>query len=247
MSTAGFAVVTGAASGIGAATARLLAAQGPVLLVDVAAATLRDTAAELEATGAQVQTALADVSDEEQVAAAFASLPACSWVRTLVNSAGIFDHHPAEQMPTQAWRRVLDVNLTGTFLCCRTAFPLFRRGSAVVNVGSLNAHAALADRVNYAASKAGVLMLSKCLAVEWADAGVRVVSVSPGVIDTPMNRSVEDRVGGSAESLLRIPLQRTGTAEEVAAVIAFVASDAAAYVTASDVQVDGGWVGYGAM
>jgi NAD(P)-dependent dehydrogenase (short-subunit alcohol dehydrogenase family) len=243
----GICVVTGAGSGIGLATAEALTKIGPVLLLDQSAAALSSACSRLSQSGADVETRVLDVSDEEAVITTFSDLPREWWIRTLVNSAGIFDHYPAAEMPVAAWRRVIDVNLTGTFLCCQAAFPRLRRGSAVINISSLNAHTALPDRANYAASKAGVTMLSKCLAIEWASAGIRVISVSPGIIDTPMNRRVQDRasVGGGTGSA-RIPLRRPGTAQEVADVVAFLISDAAGYVTATDIQVDGGWLAYGA-
>jgi 3-oxoacyl-[acyl-carrier protein] reductase len=242
----GYFVITGAASGIGRSTAELLARRGPLLLIDRAADQLDDLASTLSAAG-PVLTFCGDVSDEGEVGAAFASLPEDAVVQGLVNSAGIFEHHPAAEMPTSAWRRVLGVNLDGTFFCCREASPHLRPGSVVVNVASLNAHVALPNRVNYAASKAAVMMLSKCLAVEWAPRGVRVVSVSPGVIDTPMHRRVLEELHQPDATGSRVPLDRLGTSAEVAGVIDFLCSGAASYVTGVDVLVDGGLVSYGAM
>jgi NAD(P)-dependent dehydrogenase (short-subunit alcohol dehydrogenase family) len=238
-------VITGAASGIGLATAAQLVRSRPLLLLDLDAHALEIAAAELGGSSA-IETMCVDVSQESQVEAAFASVQGP--IGGLVNSAGIFDHHPVATMSTAVWRRVLDVNLTGTFLCSRAARTHMVRGSAVVNVGSINGHAALPTHANYAASKAGVEMLTKCLATEWADAGIRVNLVTPGVIDTPMTRLV-DASGeqGSAAVRSRTPLGRYGRAEEVADAIVYLLSDRASYITGADLVVDGGWLSYGAM
>jgi NAD(P)-dependent dehydrogenase (short-subunit alcohol dehydrogenase family) len=244
----GWVAITGGASGIGLATARRVVQEHPVLLVDRAAEALEAARAELEGGAQPVRAAAADVTDEAQVAAAFSSLPEGDWLRGLVTCAGIFEHHPVAEMPLDAWRRVLEVNLTGTFICCQRAYPLMRAGSAVVNINSIGGHAALRGRSNYAASKAAVLMLTKCLAVEWASDGIRAVAVTPGQILTPMVQRAIDRGLQSHETVqTRVPLARFGRPEEVAEVIAFLLSDAASYVTGVDVPIDGGWLAYGAM
>ena len=244
----GWVAITGAASGIGLATARRVARDHPVLLIDRAAEPLEEARAELGAGTGTVLAAPADVTDEAQVAAAFATLPDGDWLRGLVNCAGIFDHHPAAEMPLEAWRRVLEVNLTGTFICCQRAYPLLRPGSAIVNINSIGGHAALRGRANYAASKAAVLMLTKCLAVEWAADGIRAVAVTPGQILTPMvQRAIDQGLQSHEKVATRVPLARFGRPEEVADVIAFLLSDEAAYVTGVDVPVDGGWLAFGAM
>jgi NAD(P)-dependent dehydrogenase (short-subunit alcohol dehydrogenase family) len=241
-------VVTGAASGIGYATAQVLARRYAVLLVDVAKEAVARATGQLTKAGARTRYAVADVSDEKQVATAFDSLPAQVTVRALVNSAGIFDHQPAAAMSTEAWSRVLAVNLTGPFLCAREALPRMSEGAVIVNIGSINGHAALPTHANYAVSKAGLMMLTKCLAVEWAERGIRVVSVSPGVIDTEMTRRVDVGGGQNREIVARrTPLARYGQPEEVAAVIDFLVSPAASYLTGVDIPVDGGWTAFGAM
>lgn len=244
----GWVAITGAASGIGLATANRVARDHSVLLIDRNAEELEAARAKLAATPREIRAAIADVTDQERVAAAFASLPEGDVVRGLVNCAGIFDHHPAAEMPLEAWQRVLEVNLTGTFICCQQAYRRMRPGSVVVNISSIGGKAGLSGRSNYAASKAGVAMLTKCLAVEWAADGIRVVTVTPGQILTPMVQRAIDRGLQSHETVARrVPLRRFGRPEEVANVIAFLLSDEASYLTGVDVPIDGGWLAFGAM
>jgi NAD(P)-dependent dehydrogenase (short-subunit alcohol dehydrogenase family) len=135
----------------------------------------------------------------------------------------------------------------GTFIACQKIFPRLGRGSVIVNVGSINGHRALPNRVSYASSKAGVQMLTQCLAVEWATYGVRAVSVSPGIVDTPMNRKVEEEMGVDTQApRSRIPLGRIASPHEISSVVEFVASPEASYLTGTDILVDGAWSAYGA-
>jgi 2-deoxy-D-gluconate 3-dehydrogenase len=244
---AGWSVVTGAASGIGLAIARLLAQDGPVLAIDRNAPALQDAAAALRRDGARIEPAVADLSSPAEIARAFDRLPAGAAVTCLVNCAAIFDHQPAETMSLDAWQRVLDVNLTAPFLCSQAAFPRMGKGSVIVNIGSINGHRAIPTHANYAVSKAGLMMLTQCLAVEWARHGIRVVSVSPGIVDTPMNRRVEEEAGiDSRAQQAKLPLGRYATPEEVARLVQFLASPAAAYISGTDILVDGAWTALGA-
>lgn len=239
--------ITGAASGIGRETARRMADVYSLLLIDRDEAALASTGEELETNGL-IETAAIDVTDAAAVDRAFATIPGQATLRGLVNSAAIFDHWPAEEMPLDVWERVLRVNLTGTFICCQKAFPHLRGGGTIVNLSSINGHAALPDHSNYAASKAGVMMLTRSLAVEWAREGVRVISVSPAVIDTPMNQRMDEQGLQDPQVIHeRTPLGRYGEPREVADVIAFLISEAASYITGVDIGVDGGWTAYGAM
>jgi NAD(P)-dependent dehydrogenase (short-subunit alcohol dehydrogenase family) len=150
-------------------------------------------------------------------------------------------------MSLQSWERVLRINLTGPFLCSRAAFVRMGPGSVVVNIGSINGHRAIPTHSNYAVSKAGLMMLTQCLAVEWAAHGIRVVSVSPGIVDTPMNRKVERLAGIDAREVqAKLPLGRYASASEIARVVGFLVSDAAAYISGTDILVDGAWTALGA-
>jgi NAD(P)-dependent dehydrogenase (short-subunit alcohol dehydrogenase family) len=242
----GWSVVTGAASGIGLEIARLLSRDGPVLAIDRNEPGLREAAAALVGDGARIEAAVADLSSPAGIAQAFRRLPDGAGVRCLVNCAAIFDHQPAETMTLEAWQRVLQVNLTAPFLCSQAAFPRMGQGSVIVNIGSINGHRAIPTHANYAVAKAGLMMLTQCLAVEWAACGIRVVSLSPGIVDTPMNRRVEAEAGiDSRAQQARIPAGRYATPAEIAELVRFLASPAAGYISGTDILVDGAWTALG--
>ena len=223
------AVVTGAAQGIGAATATLLRDQGAEVV-----------ALDLKPGDGIVQ---CDVTDQEQVDAAFAGL---ARVDILVNNAGITRDNLLFKMPFEEWTAVMDTNLTSMFLCCQAAQKIMvpQRYGRIVNLSS---RSALGNRgqVNYAAAKAGVQGLTATLAIELGPYGVTVNAVAPGYIATPMTAATAARVGSTAEDhqaqvAERTPLRRVGQPEEVAAVIAFLASDEASYVSGQTLYVNGG-------
>jgi 3-oxoacyl-[acyl-carrier protein] reductase len=240
------ALVTGAARGIGAAVAASLAANGhPVVLADVLDEVER-TAAALRGTGREARAIRLDVSDE--AAADLPRLLGDWWDRlgVLVNNAGISPKaegrvRRVREMPAEEWRRVLEVNLTGAFLVSRACIPPMtaRRWGRIIMIASQAARAkSRIAGAHYAASKSGLLGLARSLAVEFGPEGVTVNSVAPGRIDTPMAR------GGAAETnqafLADVPLGRSGAPEEVAAVVAFLASDAASYLNGATIDVGGG-------
>ena len=243
----GWSVVTGAASGIGFEIARQLAESGPVLALDCNGKALHDAADGIRGGNElRIELAVADISAVDEVSKAFQLMPEEGRVTNLINCAAIFDHQPAERMSLQSWERVLKINLTGAFLCSQAAFPRMTSGSVIVNIGSFNGHRAIPTHANYAVAKAGLMMLTRCLAVEWAAYGIRVVSVSPGIVDTPINRRVEERSGvDRRKQEAKIPLGRYATPAEIAQVVKFLASGAAGYISGTDILVDGGLAALG--
>ena len=234
------ALITGAASGIGRATAHALAASGYALvLADVDEAGLAETAARL----ADTRTVRCDVSVEADVARAVAhAVDAFGPLDVLVQSAGIEGPvAPLVQQTADDWTRVFGVNVMGSFFGLRHALPAMPRGGAVVNVASVAGLNAFPMHAAYAASKHAVVGLTRTAAVEAARAGVRVNAVCPGFTDTPMVADGLRKMGQTVGDLTRlIPARRLGTPDEVAAAIAYLCSDAAAYVTGQTLVVDGG-------
>jgi NAD(P)-dependent dehydrogenase (short-subunit alcohol dehydrogenase family) len=228
------ALVTGAGSGIGAAVARALHAEGAtVTLADVSAA-VHDVAAAL---GDHARAVILDVTREDQVAAAMGGLD------VLVNMAGIGTTTNAPDTPLEVWEHVFAVNARGTFLCCKHAIPgmIERGGGAIVNVGSIAALVGLRNRAAYCAAKGAVVALTRALAVDHVGDGIRVNAVCPGTVDSPWVRRLVEDAGESYEALrARQPMGRLGEPEEIAQAVLYLASDAAAFVTGSSLVIDGG-------
>ncbi len=234
------AVVTGGGSGIGASIARLLGAQGATVAVldqDLGAAT--GTAESVEGARAYA----CDVGDRGSVRAAVASLRSdLGDPDVLVNCAGVVRLAPAEDLDDTAWDLTLRVNLTGTFLVSQeVGRRMLARGTGrIVNLASQAGSVALAEHVAYSASKFGVIGLTKVLASEWAGRGVTVNAVSPTVVLTPLGKQAWDGPRGDALRQ-QIPVGRFAEPEEIAAVVSFLASDAAGMINGADVLVDGGY------
>jgi NAD(P)-dependent dehydrogenase (short-subunit alcohol dehydrogenase family) len=239
-------LVTGAGSGIGAATAAALAARGDVVVcVDVDPAAARHTAAAL----GQAEAVTLDVRDEAGWATVTAGVvERHGRLDVAVACAGVQVTAPAHELALDDFERVVGVNLTGVFLTCRAAARAMLaggHGGKLVLVGSVNSAVALPGQAAYAASKGGVLLLGRALAVDWAPHGINVNVVGPGVTATAMNAAFLADPAQSQPLLARIPLGRPASPAEIAAVIAFLASDAAGYMTGAYVPVDGGWLASG--
>ena len=240
-----FALVTGAATGIGRAVAVRLAAEGATVLVnhlgtpEDAVETLR-----LLASGPDHFAFDADVADEASVSAMFAAaLDRWGRLDVLVNNAGICVGAPTEAMPAEQWRRVMDVNLSGAILCAQHAIRHFLSrpgGGAVVNCSSVHQTVPKPGFLAYAASKGAMDQVTRTLALEYADRGIRVNAVGPGAIETPMNAAWTGDPARRALVESHIPVGRAGTPEEMAAVFAFLASDDARYVTGQTLYACGG-------
>jgi meso-butanediol dehydrogenase / (S,S)-butanediol dehydrogenase / diacetyl reductase len=164
-------------------------------------------------------------------------------VDVLVNVAGVGSTTTAPETPLDVWEEVFAVNARGTFLCCKHAIPamIARGGGSIVNIASVAAIVGLKNRAAYCASKGAVVSLTRALAVDHVGDGIRVNAVCPGTIDTPWVRRLVEEAGESLDALTaRQPLGRLGTADEVAEAVAYLASDAAAFVTGSVLVIDGG-------
>jgi NAD(P)-dependent dehydrogenase (short-subunit alcohol dehydrogenase family) len=162
----------------------------------------------------------------------------------LVNNAGVgSSYRRAAGVTDDEFTKVVGTNLTGAFACCRAAFPLLERAgaSSVVNVSSVHGHVGGARLAAYAASKGGLELLTRSLALEWAGAGVRVNSIAPGYLATEMTAGLRGHEQLAAELLARVPMRRFGEPSEIAAAVLFLASDAASYVTGATLLADGGW------
>ena len=238
------ALITGAASGIGRACALRLAAEGASLaLCDVQAAALDATAKEARERGGAVETAIVDVCDETQVKGFVAgAVGAFGQLDVVCNVAGIlrFDHTHA--LALADWSRVIAINLTGTFLVCRESIPhlLATRGN-VVNVASTAGMTGQPWGAAYAASKGGVIAMSRALAVEYAKQGVRVNCVCPGSIETPITKAFHVPEGANPKLVRRImPLTGFAGPEKVANVVALLASEEGSHITGEEIRIDGG-------
>jgi NAD(P)-dependent dehydrogenase (short-subunit alcohol dehydrogenase family) len=249
--TGDVAMVTGAGSGIGQAIAAGLAEAGAhVALFDLPgqAAGLRETSAMVEAHGGRSLVAMGDVTSERDLAEAVAALEAKLGQLTIaVNAAGIAAAAPAEELTPEAWSRIIAVNLTGVFLSCQAeARVMLPRGrGSIVNIASMSG--SIVNRglkqAHYNSSKAGVIHLSKSLAMEWVDRGIRVNAISPGYTLSPMNKRpevAEQLVTFAAET----PMARIATVDEMVGPTIFLSSPAASFVTGHDLLVDGGFTAW---
>jgi NAD(P)-dependent dehydrogenase (short-subunit alcohol dehydrogenase family) len=239
------AVVTGAASGIGQATAVRLAEEGAtVACLDVNAEGLAATTAQLDALGARSIAIACDISDEALVAKAIdETVSTFERINVLCNVAGILRADHTHELALEHWQAVINVNLTGTFLVCRAALPhlLKKKGNCIVNTSSTAALGSHPWMAAYAASKGGILSLTRVLAIEYVKQGLRVNAVCPGGIATPLHAQFAMPKDADPELLKgAIPFGRYVGPEHAASTIAFLASDDARYMTGTELRVDGG-------
>jgi NAD(P)-dependent dehydrogenase (short-subunit alcohol dehydrogenase family) len=227
------ALVTGGASGIGAASVTRLGEEGAV-------------AVSMDVTDGADH--VVDVRDEDAVAAAIAAVVRDHGrLDIVVNAAGVAGGGPAHMVPAEEWSRVIDINLTGTFLVSKHALAhMMERGGggAVVNIASIEGIEGTEGGSAYNASKGGVVLLTKNMAIDYGRPGIRVNCICPGFIETPMMRGIMDVVTDEFRSqyLSAHKLGRFGQPEEIAAAVAFLASDEAAFVTGANLLVDGGYL-----
>jgi gluconate 5-dehydrogenase len=234
-------IVTGAGRGIGRGMAEGLARHGAIVaLTGRTRATLEETAAII---GERARVFPADVTKEPDIIALRdAVLAQFGRIDVLVNNAGV---NPIlktiEKTTLEDWNHILGVNLTGLFLCCKYLGGAIGEGGSVINVSSIAGHGGLLRSTSYCASKGGVELFTKALALDWAKRGVRVNALAPGWVDTDLTHGFLGHDVHGKRSLERTPLGRFGTPRDMAGGVIFLASDASAFITGHSLVIDGGW------
>ena len=246
------ALITGAAQGLGKSTATRLAEEGAAVIVaDLNLEKAEETAAELNAGGHDAMAVMMDVADEESINSAVRLVEQEKGrIHILINNAGILGSTPAQEVPINVWRRSLDIMLSGSLLCSRAVLSgmVEQKWGRIINLGSLMSFVSYGQDVSYCTAKAGILGLTRSLAVEFGPHNICVNAVCPGNILTPMleevGRNVEKRDGLEPGAFLRqrredIPLRRLGEPEDVANMVAFLCSEGASYVSGQSIHVNG--------
>lgn len=238
------ALITGGASGIGAASARRFAEEG----ADLALADLQPFGDELRASlgDARVSFHSIDVLDEESIRAAVTAAEAeHGKLDVLLNAAGVTGYGAAHELAVEEWDRVLNINLRGSYLVAKHVLPgmMQRRSGSIVHIASVEGMTALNQQLSYNASKGAVIMMTKNMAIDYGGEGIRVNCLCPGLIDTPMTAMLkEEGLVALREQMVELhAMKRAGKPEEIANCALFLASDEASFVTGSAMVVDGGW------
>ncbi|MDE2635087.1 MAG: 3-oxoacyl-[acyl-carrier-protein] reductase [Chloroflexota bacterium] len=239
------ALVTGGGRGIGRAICQELAARGATIIVNYhrSGAAAAEVVAQIEKAGGAAQRAQADVSDADQVTAMFKAIVSdFGTIDILVNNAGMTRDNIIMMMKPDDFDAVIETNLRSCWLCCKTAARTMmrKRSGSIINITSVVGIAGNGGQTNYAASKAGIIGLTKSLAKEVAVRGIRVNAVAPGFVETDMTADLSDEIREKA--IEAIPLGRMGAAQDIAKAVAFLASDEADYITGQTLVVDGGMV-----
>jgi glucose 1-dehydrogenase len=251
------AIITGASSGIGAGVAKALAAEGASVVVNYSTSSKKadEVLAEIKAAGGDGFTCKADVSKEDEVMAMFKeTIKRYGTLDILVANAGLQKDAKFHEMSLEEWNYVIDINLTGQFLCCREAIREFlRRGvdlkrsksaGKIICMSSVHEVIPWAGHANYSASKGGVMMLMKSIAQEYAPLKIRVNSIGPGAIRTPINHAAWQTPEAYNQLLKLIPAKRIGEAEDIGGAAVWLASDDSEYVNGITLFVDGGMLLY---
>jgi 3-oxoacyl-[acyl-carrier protein] reductase len=237
------AIVTGASRGIGRAVAVRLASRGAQVVAVARGNNAAGTVAEIQAAGGKAVAVSADVTDRSSIDAVIVqAVDQFGHIDILVNNAGITRDQLLMRMKTEDWDQVIATNLTAAFGCAQAVIkPMIKqRSGRIINISSVIGLMGNAGQANYAASKAGLIGLTKSLARELASRGITVNAIAPGYISTDMTNALSEEIQKSIQD--KIPLKRVGTPDEIAAAVAFLASSEAAYITGQTLCVDGGIV-----
>lgn len=234
-------IVTGGGRGIGRGMAEGLYRHGATVILSGRTLSVLQEAA--HAMGDRAAAIACDVSQEDQVIALRdEALKRFGKIDVIVNNAGVDPIFKlAERTSLEEWRQIIDINLTGTFLCCKYLGGAMGEGGSVINISSVAGHGGLPRSVPYCASKGGVEMMTKALAIDWAKRGVRVNTLAPGWVDTDLTHSLLTHDTHGKRMLERTPLGRFATPNDMAGGVVFLASDASRFMTGQSLVIDGGW------
>jgi len=235
------AIVTGASRGIGQSIAIELAKNGAnVIISDVLPA--NETLKKIKSLKRKTEYVKADISSEEDVKNLIKqTIKKFKKIDILVNNAGIFKQNDTLNVSQEEWDKTININLKGTFLCCREALKHMKKGSSIINISSIAGIGGYPMSASYCASKGGIRLLTKSLAMDFGPKGIRINSIHPGVIETPMTKGILKDKKQRDATLAKIPLGKTGKPIDIAGPVVFLASDAASYINGAEIIVDGGW------